>query len=50
MMSTTFYGPGDEITWGPFFGHPNDPRQPEYDDDFEWPEDGEESEEDVCID
>lgn len=25
-MSTYTPGPGDEITWGPCFGHPNDPR------------------------
>lgn len=22
----TIHGPGDPITWGPFDGHPNDPR------------------------
>lgn len=28
-MRITSYGPGDEATWPPFAGHPNDPR---YDD------------------
>lgn len=27
------YGPGDEETWGPITGHPNDQRTPEFDDD-----------------
>lgn len=25
------YGPGDECTWPPFCGHPNDPRGDDYD-------------------
>lgn len=25
-MNYTTYGPGDEITWPPYSGHPNDPR------------------------
>jgi len=25
-------GPGDEATWGPYTGHPGDPRQPAEDD------------------
>ena len=29
-------GPGDEETWPPYSGHPHDPRM---EDDFEWPED-----------
>jgi hypothetical protein len=27
MNLNTIPGPGDEITWGPVTGHPNDPRQ-----------------------
>lgn len=25
---TGFPGPGDEATWPPYYGHPNDPRAP----------------------
>jgi len=40
-------GFGDEATWGPYSGHPNDPRAPEYEDEFEWSEDeGENEDED----
>lgn len=35
-------GFGDEATWGAYFGHPHDPRAPEYEDEFEWPEDKDE--------
>jgi len=27
-------GPGDEATWGPYLGHPLDPRAPDDDDDL----------------
>lgn len=30
-MKITQYGPGDECTWPPYAGHPNDPRAPEPD-------------------
>jgi len=29
----TKFGPGDEATWPPFAGHPNDPRAPDDGDD-----------------
>jgi hypothetical protein len=37
MSGSTNYGPGDECTWGPYLGHPNDPRAPdvEYEDEDE---------------
>ena len=42
-------GSGDEATWGAYCGHPNDPRAPEYEDDFDWPEDDdEEGDEEEC--
>lgn len=39
-------GPGDEATWGAYCGHPHDPRTPEYEGDFDWPEDNDEEEDD----
>jgi hypothetical protein len=32
---TIGYGPGDEETWAPFAGHPNDPRNDGDEDDEE---------------
>lgn len=32
MSRYTQYGPGDEITWPPYSGNPNDPR---HEDDFD---------------
>ena len=29
MRDLSRYGPGDEITWPPYSGHPGDPRAPE---------------------
>lgn len=29
MAAYTPYGPGDEATWPPYSGHPNDPRDPD---------------------
>jgi hypothetical protein len=40
---STVPGPGDEATWPPFSGHPNDPRNPydweDFQDDEDDPED-----------
>lgn len=43
-MSIFTPGPGDPTTWGKCCGHTHDPRTPEFDDEFEWPEDDEDAE------
>lgn len=43
MSRWTNYGPGDEETWAPCCGHPNDPRS----DDYEEEEDQEDDDEDA---
>ena len=46
MLSSYLPGYGDEATWGPYTGHPNDPRAPDLDtEDF----DIDEVEEDIRI-
>lgn len=34
-MSYLDFGPGDEVTWGPYLGHALDPRAPDDDDDLQ---------------
>jgi hypothetical protein len=40
MSPFTNLGPGDDATFPPYYGHPNDPRTPEPSDDDEDDEDG----------
>lgn len=35
MSAYTSLGPGDEATWPPYSGNPNDPRAPDHDEDDE---------------
>lgn len=39
-------GPGDSVTWGRPRGHPHDPRTCDMEDDFDWPVDTPEPEDD----
>lgn len=39
MSKITKYGYGDEQTYPPYWGHPNDPRAPEPPDDYDFEDD-----------
>lgn len=39
MSKITKYGYGDEQTYPPYWGHPNDPRAPEPSDDYDFEDD-----------